>query len=182
LIARTTGETPPFSAVFASLKERYLASRTINEAKLDALATQMLTDLKDRMVTCVEDNPERPWRNALNAAEREITQDRVIRNLRVANVDPLIEDGSYLRHVPSGVIPRVVEEWPEAFFDGRLFESPYAEIESPSARRGAVSLITGYLDDLSWLAESPHHGRREQLIRARLSLQLLPDELVDAPE
>ena len=40
LIARTTGETPPFSAVYASLKERYLGSHTIDEAKLDALATQ----------------------------------------------------------------------------------------------------------------------------------------------
>jgi hypothetical protein len=182
LIARTTGETPPFSAVYTSLKERYLGSHTIDEAKLDALATQTLTDLKDRMVDCVQDNPERPWQNALNAAERDITQDRIIRNLRVADADPLIEDGSYLRHVPDGVIPRIVEEWPAAFFDGRMFESPYADVESPSARRSAVSLITGYLDDLSWLADSPHPGRREQLIRARLSLQLLPDELVDAAE
>jgi hypothetical protein len=70
LIARTTGETPPLSAVYVSLKERYLGSRTIDEAKLDALATQMLTDLKERMVTCVHDNPERPWQNTLNAAER----------------------------------------------------------------------------------------------------------------
>ena len=182
LIARTTGETPPFSAVFASLKERYLGSHTIDEAKLDALATQLLTDLKERMAACVEDNPERPWRNALNPAEREITQDRIIRNLRIANADPVIEDGSYLRHVPDGVIPRIVEEWPEAFFDGRLFGSPYSEVESPSARRSTVSLITGYLDDISWLADSPHHGRREQLIRARLSLQLLPDEIVDTAE
>lgn len=181
LIARTTGETPPFSAVYASLKERYLASHTIDEAKLDALATQLLTDLKDRMVDCVKDNTERPWQNALNATERDVTQERITRNLKVANVDPLIEDGTYLRHVPDGVVPRIVEEWPEAFFDGKLFEGPYTEVQSSSARRSTVSLITGYLDDLAWLADSPHHGRREQLIRARLSLQLLPDELVAAP-
>ena len=182
LIARTTGETPPFSAVYASLKERYLGSHTIDEAKLDALATQLLTDLKDRMVPCIQDNPERPWQNALNAAEREVTQDRVIRNLRIANAESVIEDGTYLHHVPDGVIPRIVEEWPEAFFDGQLFMAPYSEVESSSAKRSTVSLITGYLDDISWLADSPHHGRREQLIRARLSLQLLPDELVDAAE
>jgi hypothetical protein len=182
LIARTTGETPPFSAVYASLKERYLGSHTIDEAKLDALATQLLTDLKDRMVPCIQDNPERPWQNALNAAEREVTQDRVIRNLRIANAEPVIEDGTYLHHVPDGVIPRIVEEWPEAFFDGELFAAPFSEVESSSAKRSTVSLITGYLDDISWLADSPHHGRREQLIRARLSLQLLPDELVEAAE
>jgi hypothetical protein len=179
LIARTNGATPPISAVFASLKERYLESRTIDQAKLVALATQLLRDIKERMVECVSDNPERPWQNVLNDAERHITRDRVIQVLKVANADEAIEDGSYLRYVPEGVIPRIVEEWPEAFFDERLFRVPYAEVESSSARRQTVATVTGYLDDVCWLAEAPQASTRPQLIRARLSLQLLPDELID---
>lgn len=179
LIARTNGATPPISAVFASLKERYLESRTIDQAKLVALGTQLLRDIKERMVECVGDNPERPWRNALNDAERHITRDRVIQVLKVPNADDAIDDGSYLRYVPEAVIPRIVEEWPEAFFDERLFRVPYAEVESPSARRQTVATICGYLDDVCWLAEAPQASTRPQLIRARLSLQLLPDELID---
>lgn len=179
LIARTNGATPPISAVFASLKDRYLDSRTIDQAKLVALATQLLRDIKEGMVECVSDNPERPWRNALNDAERHITRDRVIQVLRVANADESIENGTYLRYVPEGVIPRIVEEWPEAFFDERLFRVPFAEVESSSARRQTVATITGYLDDVCWLAEAPQASTRPQLIRARFSLQLLPDELID---
>jgi hypothetical protein len=180
LIARTQGPAPPISSVFASLKERYLASRTIDQAKLVAAATQLLRDLKDRMVTCVADNPERPWENALNDAERHFTRDRIVRVLKTANPDPAVADGSYLRLVPDGVIPRIVEEWPEAFFDELLFEAPYKEVESSSARRQTVAMATGYLDDVAWLADAPQTSSREQLIRARLSLQLLPDELAPA--
>ena len=179
MIARTNGVAPPISAVFTSLKERYLASRTIDQAKLVAQATQILRDVKEQMVACVADNPERPWRNALNDAERHITRDRVIQVLKVANADEAIDDGTYLRYVPEGVIPRMVEEWPDAFFDERLFRVPYADVESPSAKRQTVATITGYLDDVSWLAEAPQASTRAQLIRARLSLQLLPDELID---
>ncbi len=179
LIARTSGVTPPISSVFASLKERYLESRTIDQAKLVALATQLLRDIKDRMVECVSENPERPWRNALNEAERHISRDRVIQVMKVANADEALDDGSYLRYVPEAVIPRIVEEWPDTFFDERLFRAPFAEVESPSARRQTVATITGYLDDVCWLAEAPQASTRPQLIRARLSLQLLPDELID---
>lgn len=182
MIARTSGATPPISSVFASLKERYLSARTIDQPKLDAMATQMLTDIKNQMVKCVSDNPERPWENALNDAERHLTTDRIIQVLKMANADAAIEDGTYLRYVPDGVIPRIVEEWPEAFFDERLVIAPYADVESPTARRQTVSTITGYLDDVTWLADAPHSGSRDRLIRARLSLQLLPDELIDHSE
>jgi hypothetical protein len=182
MIARTNGPTPPISAIFASLKERYLASRTIDQPKLVAMATQMLRDIKKQMAECVSENPERPWRNALSEPERHLTRDRIIQVLKVASADDAVEDGSYLNYVPDSVVPRIVEEWPEAFFDERLFRVPFSDVESPSAKRQTVAMITGYLDDVSWLAEAPHSSSREQLIRARLSLQLLPDELIDITE
>ena len=135
------------------------------------------------MVELRQDNPERPWQNALNATERDdharphhpepeggerrsAHRGRELPPARARRRDPANRRG-----VAGGVLRRSI-----------VRRRPYAEVESSSARRSTVSLITGYLDDLSWLADSPHHGRREQLIRARLSLQLLPDELVDAAE
>ena len=65
----------------------------------------------------------------------------------------------------------------EAFRDGRLFRPPYAGVKEPGARRQMVATITGYLDDVAWLTSAPHEAPREQMIRARLSVNLLPDEL-----
>jgi Histidine kinase-, DNA gyrase B-, and HSP90-like ATPase len=182
LIARSQGAAPPISTVFAGLKERYLASRTIDQAKLVAMATQLMRDLKERMVACVSENPERPWKNALNDAERHLTGDRIIDVLKTADTDSAVLDGRYLAFIPDGVLPRIVEEWPEAFFDDRLFRGPYVEVSSSSARRQTVSTVTGYLNDVAWLAQAPQTSSREQLIRSRLSLQLLPDEITEIEE
>ncbi len=184
LIARAQGEAPPISAVFADLKKRYLASRTIDESKLAPMATKWMRDLKERMAICIvnADNAERPWRNVLNDAERTITGDRLATMANVSDIDAAVLDGSYLRFVPETVVPRIVEEWPDAFFDGKLFRSHYADIESASARRQIVATITGYLNDIAWLAQSPDNESRARLIRARLSIQLLPDQIVDDAE
>ena len=38
-------------------------------------------------------------------------------------------------------------------------------------------MITGYLSDVAWLAGNPVDPPRDRMIRARLSLRLLPEEL-----
>lgn len=182
LIIRATGPTPPISKVFAGLKGRYLASRSIDLPKLIGLASQTMNDLKERMEGCISENPERPWQNTLNQMERRATEDRIIEALKTADIDAVILEGRYLRFVPDGVIPRIIEEWPEPFFDDQLFRGPYRVVSSPSARRQTVATVTSFLNDIAWLAQGPPSGTRDQLVRARLSLQLLPDELVEIQE
>lgn len=180
LITRAQGTSQTISAVYAALKDRYLSSRSIDQSRLVAQAIDILRDLKPRLQSCVAENPERPWQNVLTTAERDTTKDRITETLRTADYEATVADGRYLLHVPDLVVPRIVEEWPEAFFDKRLFISPYKEVDSPSAKRQVVAAVTGYLNDVAWLASNPVGGSREQRIRARLSLQLLPDEVEPA--
>lgn len=177
MLVRATGSTATIGSVYAELKSHHLVSRAIDPNLLNAEATQLLRDIQERMVACVKDNPARPWRNALNEAERHITEDRITQNFKTADVESVVESGDYLPLVPPSVVPRIVEEWPEAFFDRRLFDGPYADVVSPSGRRQTVSTVTGYLDDAAWLASGPSHPSKEQLIRAGLSLRLVPDTL-----
>ena len=58
----------------------------------------------------------------------------------------------------------------------RLFARPYQGLE-PASQQQALGRIVGYLNDIAWLAGSPVGADRDDLIRARLSLRLLPDEL-----
>jgi hypothetical protein len=177
LITRAQGVAPPISAVVADLKDRYLSGRRIDHGHLVANAAQSLRDIQERMPALVSENPERPWLNALTDAERTLTSDRLVEALRIADVAAAIGDGTYLRFVPPSVVGRIVEEWPEAFFDGHLFAAPYAELSSHSARRQTVASVTGFLDDAAWLATGPVGASREAVLRARISLDLLPSEL-----
>lgn len=180
LLTRARGTTMSLSAVFAELKERHLPSRAIDPTRLVSEATQRMHDIQERMVECVSENPERPWQKVLVEPERHLARERMTRSLKTADIDPHIYSGEYLLHVQASVIPRIVEEWPEAFLDGRLFSAPYTGIKEPGARRQMVATITGYLDDVAWLTGAPLEAQREQMIRARLSLDLLPDELAES--
>jgi hypothetical protein len=166
----------PLVAVYADLKERYMGQRAINAGSLQAEANQMLADLQARMVARVADDPTRPWHKALAEHERALTRERLADTKRTAEVEPFVKSGEYLELVPATAVPRIVGEWPEAFLDHRLFARPYKGLE-PASQQQALGRITGYLNDVAWLAASPIGAERDDLIRARLSLRLLPDEV-----
>lgn len=182
MIVRAPGTAMPIAAIFAELKNRYLASRAIDRSRLVPEATQVMRDIQERMVKCVSDNPRRPFENVLAEHERHVTEERITETLRTSDVDSVIYNGEYLNYVPATTIPRIVEEWPDAFLDGKLFDAPYAEVKSEPARQQMVANVTGYLRDVAWLTTAPSPASREQLIRARLSLRLLPDELAPFKE
>lgn len=178
LLTRARGATMSLSSVYTELKGRYLPSHAIDPGRLISQATQLIHDIQERMVECVEENPERPWQKALVDAERHVTRERMTQALKTADINPHIYSGEYLIYVPPSLVPRIVEDWPEVFLDGRLFRAPFKDVKEPGAKRQMVATITGYLDDIAWLTGAPVEVSREQMIRARLSLNLLPDELV----
>lgn len=172
------GANVPIAAVFAELKDRYLAARAIDPTRLQPEANQVLVDIQRRMVDCVTEDPARPWSKALADHERGATSERIATVLRTDDSEAVIAAGEYLPIMPPTAVPRVVGEWPEAFFDGRLFSAPYVRLD-PAPAEQVLAQITGYLNDVAWLAGSPSDPTREELARARLSLQLLPDELAE---
>lgn len=171
----------PLAAVYADLKQRYLAQRAVNAGALQAEANQLLGDIQVRMMPLIQDDPSRPWHKALAEHERALTRERIADALRTADAGKAVASGEYLPLVPSTAVPRIVAEWPEAFLDHRLFARPYRGLEAASQQQ-ALGRIVGYLNDASWLASSPVGADREELVRARFSLQLLPYEFAAADE
>ena len=165
----------PLTAVYADLKQRYLPQRAVSSGTLQAEANQLLADIQVKMVPLVRDDPSRPWHKALAEHERALTRERIADALRTADADQAIASGEYLTLVPPPAVPRIVAEWPDAFLDHRLFARPYRGLEAASQQQ-ALGRIVGYLNDTAWLASSPVGADRDELIRSRLSLQLLPDE------
>lgn len=178
LLERAQGSTTvPISSVFAELKDRYLLSHVIDRRRLVPEANQLMRDVQERMVRCIQENPARPYENVLSEHERKTTGDRITEGLRTADIDSVVYSGEYMRYVPATAVTRIVEEWPEAFFDRRLFSNPFSAVTSPEARRLMVASVTSYLNDVGWLTTAPSAATRAQLIRARLSLKLLPEEI-----
>jgi ribosomal protein L40E len=177
LITRSrSGSSAFLASVYADLKERYLGRRAISAGSLQAEANQLLTDLQVRMQPLILEDPMRPWHNALAEHERALTRERIVDALKTADTDAVVAGGGYMPLVPPGAIPRIVAQWPEAFMGDRLFARPYQGLE-PASQQQALGRVVGYLNDIAWLAGSPVGADRDELIRARLSLRLMPEEL-----
>ncbi|HEX7298921.1 MAG TPA: hypothetical protein VF257_07920 [Solirubrobacteraceae bacterium] len=170
----------PIGAVFAELKDRYLSSKAIDPTRLQPEANQILNRIQERMVACVAEDPERPWKRALAEHERAQTAERIATILRTDDSDAVIASGQYLPIMPPSAVPRAVAEWPEAFLDGRLFIGPYAKLD-PGPAEQVVGQLIGLLNDIAWIASAPTQTSREELSRARLALEILPLELAEAP-
>jgi hypothetical protein len=165
----------PVAAVYAELKERYLPGRALSASSLQAEANQLLSDVQARMSALVSDDPSRPWHKALADHERALARERVVDALKTSEFESVISSGEYLPYVPPSAVPRIVSEWPDAFLDGRLFSRPYRGLEA-AAQQQVLGRIVGYLNDAAWLASSPVGADRDELLRARLSVELLPEE------
>src|SRR5204863_774974 len=111
------------------------SSHAIDAGRLISEATQLMRDIQDRMAECVDENPERPWQKALGEPERHFTREPMTQAVKTADIDPHIYSGEYLVYVPGSLVPRIVEEWPEAFLDNRLFKAPFRGVKEPGARR-----------------------------------------------
>ncbi|MFC1806249.1 ATP-binding protein [Planctomycetota bacterium] len=90
---------------------------------------------------------------------------------------------------PPRTLVRLVDAYPEEFFDGRIFRSPYAQIELPDEnatarlRAGAKERILSYLRDALWAlsdlpnAVGPRQRRKGELARCAHSISFLNEEL-----
>lgn len=170
------GSNSPIAAVVAELKERYLATKAIDPTRLQPEANQLLSEIQTRMVSCVSEAPDRPWKKALAEHERAQTAERIATVLRTDDSEKVISAGEYLPIMPPSAVPRVVAEWPEAFLDGHLFTAPYGKLE-PGPAHQVLGQLIGLLNDVAWVASSPIGASRDELARARLSLEIVPFEL-----
>ena len=164
------------SQAAALLKLRHLGDRKIDLAVLGAQARELLREVRERMAAQVAENPPRAWQ-FLEADERTATENRIVQEGGSVTLAAAQEDGSFLLYAPPMFVPRLLEEWPEAFMDGTVFGAPYADIANRPGRRVSVGKVAGYLYDVALLADAHTAPPKDELIRARLSLSLLRGEL-----
>jgi hypothetical protein len=171
-----SGHGMPLAEAVALLKIRHLNDYKIDQAVLVGRAQELLRGVRERMSDAVKPNPERAWQH-LNPDERSSTESTMVSEGSALSLKAARESGEFVLYAPAMFIPRLIEEWPEAFLDGAVFRGPYKDIASVAARRVSVGKIAGYLYDAARLVTAIQPMSKDELVRARYTLQLLESDL-----
>ena len=168
----------PLAEIIWLIKDSKLADRKQKTNELNNEAQTLLATLRDRMATAASDEPEAAkaaW-NVMDDAER-FSAETAAAGSPGGPLSP--GDPEMLRHIPALALPRIVQDNPGAWLDGKVFDIVWAGL-SQSNERGrwlAVARVAGLLYDLGMLVERPVPLQGEALRRAALSLPLLDDIL-----
>lgn len=161
--------------IAAMIKSSSLRDSAIDRATVANLASDMLGEIRRRMAKAVGSDPERAFQ-WLNTDEVIATENAMIADGNRGEA-VLGTDSRFVLYTPALYLVRLLEEWPDAFLDGRVFRSPYAGLSSTAGQRHSVSRVTSLLSDIA-SASYQHDPGALRLQRVRLSVLLLSDEMV----
>lgn len=174
---RTTGVSLTHSQVLSQLQSSCLPDTAVDSVVIGGQARELLAELRQRMADQVYEDPQRALQY-LTPDETDYMENAVIAD--GGSIAKLADAGTFLLYVPPLFLVKLLEAWPEAFMDGRVFNGVYASVSSASSRRLSLARVVGYLNDVATLLSFETTPATPQLQRTRLSVQLLLGEL--APE
>ncbi len=166
--------------VTALLLEQRLTDLRVEQAYLAGQARDLLGFVRQRMSEAVAANPDRAWQH-LSIEERAMTETNMVVAGSTTSMEQLQKSGEFLLHVPATFLPRLAEEWAEAFFDGKVFKGGYSTVTTAAGRHIAVGRVVSYLYDAAVVAEVKLSST-VALSRCALSIQLLRAELARGGE
>jgi hypothetical protein len=161
----------------ADLRKRCLPDHSLKADVVAGQARELLADLRVRMASRVDVDPARAFQY-LSPDELTATENEMIANGQVGLTGKLGETSEFLLYAPPLFTVKLLESWPEAFMDGKVFVGPYTSVTSMSARRLSLAKVVGYLTDIATLVSfNAADPGPQQLLRTRLSIKLLSDEI-----
>lgn len=175
-----SGSPWSLSQLLSELRSASFASTALEQQTISGEAKELLSEIRDRMATTIDlaGEPARAFQY-LSPDELTATESAMIANGNLAQAADLSQSGAFLRHVPPLFLVRLLESWPDAFMDGRVFRSPYGGISSAAAQRLSLARIAGYLTDVASQATFDGTSLPTDLMRTRLSIELLSTHLAD---
>jgi hypothetical protein len=179
------GAAPPsFAAVLAAFRSEYAQTASLDGRLIALDANDALGAMAEAVLANVPAGDQGRLFDALTLDQ----QGEVMRTLARKGIAPAgpIGDGSFLTAAPRGVLGRLVEAFPELFFDGAYWDAPYSALDygdpqlTERARQQVVDRAKSLISDAAWLAEADAAilgaVRKEELVRGLMSVGLLkPD-------
>ncbi|MEU4301879.1 ATP-binding protein [Kitasatospora aureofaciens] len=168
------------SQLIAAIRAESLPATALDAQLISAEAQELLAEIRQRMAAELDraGEPERAFQY-LSPDELTATETAMIANGKITRTADLGTRGDFLLHVPPLFLVRLLESWPEAFMDGHVFQGLYEGVSSPGAQRLSLARNVGYLSDVATQASYTAASLPSQLLRTRLSIRLLSDELAE---
>lgn len=133
-----------FGSVLPALRSTYAADDNLVPSVLQERAQQVLQLITDRLQSTLDGNAVTLWE-----ALSDLDRDNVVR--RSSNNSECVESGEYLRYLEPVALLELLAQHPGAFFDGRVWDDQYLEIEGRFAeeqRRRTLYRRAGILADV----------------------------------
>ncbi|WP_236244247.1 ATP-binding protein [Streptomyces sp. CC210A] len=165
------------SELVAELRAECLPDTALDSDRIAAEARELLVVVREKMAASVDEDPERAFQ-FLSPDELTATENEMIALGLVTHTEKLGSTSEFIQHAPSLFLVKLLEAWPEAFMDAKVFNGAYSTVSSPSARRISLATTVGYLNDVATVASFTTKNPL-RLQRTRLSIRLLADELAE---
>ncbi|MFH8896475.1 ATP-binding protein [Streptomyces coeruleorubidus] len=168
------------SELIAAIRAESLPASALDAEMISAEAKELLAEVRRRMASELDrvGEPGKAFQ-FLSPDELTHTEHTMIANGKVTRTTDLGASGEFLLHVPALFLVRLVESLPSLFMDNRVFQGVYEGVASASARRLSLARTVGYLSDVATQATYAGSSLPDQLLRTRLSIRLLADELAE---
>lgn len=176
-------QTPhAFASILAELRETYAGEASLDPIAVAEEAQQLLSGLALAIAgNCPEEDRGSLYDDLPASLQKEVMEGLAANS--VTNISRVLGDGAFLQHSPPSVSRHVVASKPNLVMDGEFWDFPYEQLDyldtslTEKVRAEALALLLNRLDDLIWVAgrDSSHSisPSREELLRARMSIQLL---------
>ena len=176
MLVRSGSSDYSISQVIGELRKENFPDEKADFLTVQNRARNLAGEIKARLVIYLEEDPSRAW--SLLSSE-EITQmesSAVLSGQHNKTIDS--SDPTFIDKVPSLFLLKLFDEWPELFLDGKVFQSPYSNLQDRPVKQISKSRISSLLMDLTTIATEEHPpASLNQLKRARLAIEILQSEL-----
>ncbi|WP_020519355.1 ATP-binding protein [Catelliglobosispora koreensis] len=180
VITRASGAKQPMSVVLDRIKARASRDRRITTGALSERSRQLLSRIRDEMLREIKGSPTGYW-NLLSPSDQDEAQRRfAVGQASGISWDDVIQTGDFVRHIPAAALVRLIERRPDVFLDGRVFSREHTALTDDTARALAVSRITSLVSELALMADHTPKLHVDELLRVRLSCDLVERELAEA--
>ncbi|MGW2161634.1 ATP-binding protein [Nonomuraea sp. NPDC001699] len=168
------------SQLISAIRATSLPATALDAQLISAEAQELLAEIRQRMAVELDrtGEPERAFQY-LSPDELTATETAMIANGQITRTTDLGTSGEFLLHVPPLFLVHLLESWPEPFMDGNVFQGLYQGVSSRGAQRLSLARTVGYLSDVATQASYTAASLPNQLLRTRLSIRLLSDELAE---
>ncbi|WP_170505720.1 ATP-binding protein [Ruegeria arenilitoris] len=185
---RGTRAEQPLSLLVAQLRKTYTEEEFLDPLVIQPEATDLIGILTRAFLAAVADEE----RSTLFSSLTDLDQNKTMREMARRNVSPgpAIQDGSFLEYAPVQVLGSLIDDFPEFFFDGKIWDEEYLGLDygdpelTNEARAVVRNRYKNLVSDVGWLATKDvadlAHSSRDALMRAVVSMRMLrPDHEFD---